>query len=158
MYEEHCLTSCDTVVSCIRLYPCAKYSVFQSVLQSYNRLQILALVLFTNCRVFGIKQTVGMLCEAVPSFMYRNELVSYISIHVPLFYDVVYTQIHCCHNMLFISLDSILVPCVVCVSVPFTELYEHALLLLWYECVLFTNKVWEFTRFIFYCSTKFRAC
>ena len=30
----------------------------------------------------------------------------------------------------------------VCVSVPFTELHEHAytiLLLLWYKCVLFTN-------------------
>ena len=49
--------------------------------------------------------------------------------------------------MLFISLDSILVPCVVCVSVPFTELHEHAhtvLVLLWYECVLFTNNIWEF--------------
>ena len=35
----------------------------------------------------------------------------------------------------------------VCVSVPFTELHDHAytiLLLLWYECVLLTNKVWEF--------------
>ena len=33
----------------------------------------------------------------------------------------------------------------VCVSVPFIELHEHAytmLLLLWYECVLFTNKVY----------------
>ena len=34
--------------------------------------------------------------------------------------------------------------CVVRVSVPFTELHEHAytvLILLWYECVLCTNKV-----------------
>ena len=34
-----------------------------------------------------------------------------------------------------------------CVSVPFTELHKHAytiLLLFWYRCVLFTNKVWEF--------------
>ena len=39
-----------------------------------------------------------------------------------------------------------LVPCVVCVSVPFTELHKCAytvLFLLSYECVLFTNKVWE---------------
>ena len=48
---------------------------------------------------------------------------------------------------MFISLDSMLVPCVVCVSVLFTDLHEHAytvFLLLCCECVLFTNKVWEF--------------
>ena len=43
-----------------------------------------------------------------------------------------------------------------------TGLHEHAyMLLLWYECVLFTNKVWEFnfvTRFTFYCTTKFCVC
>ena len=64
--------------------------------------------------------------------------------YTQLFFDVVYSQVHCCHNMLFISLDFIPVPCVVCVSVPFTELHEHAyaiLLLLWCECVSFTNKV-----------------
>ena len=35
----------------------------------------------------------------------------------------------------------------VCVSVPFTKLHEHAytilLLLWWYKCVLSTNKLWE---------------
>ena len=77
--------------------------------------------------------------------------MSYINIHIPFFGDVVYIystvlhmQVHCCHNMLFIS---ILVPCVVCVSVPITGLHEHAytvLLLLWYEYALFTNKVWKF--------------
>ena len=51
------------------------------------------------------------------------------------------------HNMLLISLDFILVPNVVCFSVPFTELHKHAytvLLLMWYKCVLFTKKVWKF--------------
>ena len=50
-------------------------------------------------------------------------------------------QVHGCHNMLmlFISLYFILVSCVVCISVPFTELHEQEytlLLLLWYECII----------------------
>ena len=33
---------------------------------------------------------------AVPSFACQFELVSYINIHIPLFFDVVYTKVHCC--------------------------------------------------------------
>ena len=77
--------------------------------------------------------------------------------HLPLFFDVVFTQVHClptnyddnyCHHnivgiLLSMSLDSILVPSVVGVSVPFTELHEHA----YHYCscfgTLFTSKLWE---------------
>ena len=41
------------------------------------------------------------------------------------------------------SLDSILVPSVVRVSVPFTELHEHAYLYCSRCGTLFTNKLWE---------------
>ena len=84
-------------------------------------------------------------------------LVHYITMHLPLFFDVVFTQVHCLptnyddnycrHNivgiLLSMSLDSILVPSVVGVSVPFTELHEHT----YHYCscfgTLFTNKLWE---------------
>ena len=75
MYIEQCLTtSCDTVVSCIRLNLCAMHGVCQYSLLSYKNLnipiglvvvqqivykQIVGVVLFTNCRVFGIKTYCG---------------------------------------------------------------------------------------------------
>ena len=85
--------------------------------------------------------------------------------HLPLFFDVVFTQVHCsptnyddnycCHNiggiLLSMSLDSILVvPSVVRVSVPFTELHEHAYLYCSCFGTLFTNKLWESCCEIFY--------
>ena len=53
---------------------------------------------------------------AVPSLWvnFVHELVGYINMHIPLFIDVVYTQVHCCHNMLFISLDYLCTMCGVC--------------------------------------------
>ena len=64
-----------------------------------------------------------LLCEVYCCTKLRvnfvNVLVSYINIHCSLMW-----HIHCCHNM-FISWDSIPVPCMVCVSVPFTELHEQ---------------------------------
>ena len=54
-----------------------------------------------------------------------NEFVSYITICIPFFLDVVHTQVYCCHNMLLISLDFILVPSVVCFSAPLTELHAQ---------------------------------
>ena len=83
--------------------------------------------------------------------------VHYINMHIPLFFDVVFTQVHCLptnyddnycrHNIvgisLSMSLDSILVPSVVRVSVPFTELHEHAYLYCSCCGTLFTNKLWE---------------
>ena len=78
--------------------------------------------------------------------------VHYINMHLSLFFDVVFTQVHCLptnyddnycrHNivgiLLSMLLDSILVSSVVRVSVPFTELHEHAC-----SCfgTLFTNKL-----------------
>ena len=77
--------------------------------------------------------------------------------HLPLLFDVVFTQVHCLptdyddnycrHNIvgivLSMSLDSILVPSVVGVSVPFTELHAHAYLYCSCFGTLFTNKLWE---------------
>ena len=77
--------------------------------------------------------------------------------HLSLLFDVVFTQVHCLptdydynycrHNivgiLLSMSLDSILVPSVVGVSVPFTELHEHAYLYCSCFGTLFTNKLWE---------------
>ena len=55
--------------------------------------------------------------------------------------------------MLLILLDFILVPNVVCFSVPFTELHKHAytvLLLMWYECVLFNLSCYKVYILLFY--------
>ena len=96
----------------------------------------------------------------VPSFTCVHFwLVHYITLHLPLFFDVVFTQVHsnyddnyCRHNivgiLLSMSLDSILVPSVVGNSVPFTELHEHT----YHSCfgTLFTNKLWESCCEIFY--------
>ena len=96
--------------------------------------------------------------------MYPFWLVHYITMHLPLFFDVVFTQVHCLptnyddnycrHNiagiLLSMSLDSILVPSVVGVSVPFTELHEHAYLYCSCFGTLFSNKLWESCCEIFY--------
>ena len=97
---------------------------------------------------------------AVPSFTcvhFWLVHVHYINMHLPLFFDVVFTQVHCLptnyddnycrHNiveiLLSMSSDSILVPSVVRVSVPFTELHEHTYLYCFCFGTLFTNKLWE---------------
>ena len=109
---------------------------------------------------------------AVPSFMrvhFWLVHVHYINMHLPLFFDVVFTQVHCLptnyddnycrHNIvgisLSMSLDSIIVPSVVRVSVPFTELHEHAYLYCSCFGTLFTNKLWESCCEIFYYCTKY---
>ena len=57
--------------------------------------------------------------------------------------SIVHCSLKHCHNIVgTMSLDSILVPSVVSVSVPFTELHKHAYLLLRYESALFSKKLW----------------
>ena len=74
-----------------------------------------------DCGVLWSKNKLWECCcvkfVAVPRFVcpFCYELVSYINMHTLLFFDVVYSQVHCCHNMLFISL-SLYIPCVVCVN------------------------------------------
>ena len=51
--------------------------------------------------------------------------------HLPLFFDVPYTQVHYDNNVVIVGVllsISILVPSVVNVSVPFTELHKYAYL------------------------------
>ena len=77
----------------------------------------MGVVLFTNCRVFGIKTNCGCCCVkfiAVPSFVYQFELVSYINIHVPLFFDVVYTQIPLLSQHVHVVYFIRLYPCTMC--------------------------------------------
>ena len=120
-------------------------------LLSYINLNILIILVVVQRIVY--KQIVGcydlktnfgvLLCEGyqVSYVNFVNELVSYITMPIPLFLDVVYTYspLLSQHVVHFI----ILYPCVVCIiSVPITKLHKHTciytiLLLLWYECVLF---------------------
>ena len=59
-------------------------------------------------------------------------------VHLPMFFDVVYTKMHCddvvtnTNIMMVLSmlLDSMFVPNVVSISVSFTELYKHAYIFL----------------------------
>ena len=65
-------------------------------------------------------------------------MVHYINVHLPLFFDVVYTITHCLQTnydddvvtntnimmVLSMLLDSMFVPNVVSISVSFTELYK----------------------------------
>ena len=57
---------------------------------------------------------------------------------------------------MFISCDSIPVPCMVCVSVPFTELHEHAYTIIAFvlvpTCIVYQQSMKIL--FAFYCSTK----
>ena len=67
---------------------------------------------------------------------------------LPTNYDIV----------LWVSYDSIPLPSMVCVSVPFSKLHEHACTYCfscWYEG-LFTNKLWECGKV--HCCTKFHMC
>ena len=100
------------------------------------------------------------MCPFLVSIIYVHN----INMHLPLFFDVVFTQVHCLptnyddnycrHNivgiLLSMSLDSILVSSVVGVSVPFTELHEHAYLYCSCCGTLVTNKLWKSCCAIFY--------
>ena len=110
----------------------------------------------------------------VPSFMcvhFWLVHVHYINMHLPLFFDVLVTQVHClptnyydnyCHHniigiLLSMSLDSIFVPSVVKVSVPSLSYMNMpiSIVLVLVHCVP-TNYGNHVVRFlIYYYCTKY---
>ena len=93
---------------------------------------------------------------------FLNDLVSYINIHVhiPLFFDVVYTQVHCCRNMFFFSLDYISSYRVWCVLVFHSLSYMNMHILYCFCCGtnIYCLPIKYRNLISFYCSTKFRVC